>query len=133
MGYSSSVTLISGGNILPSRFVKLSTAADFTGLQATTTNEAIIGISMTGTDFPPGVSSATQYAAQSGEQLMIFTNTEVCLLSAGSTFNAGTYLTSNSTGQGVPASAGNHIGAVALEASAASGNLVRVQVQLGTY
>ena len=57
------------------------------------------------------------------------------LIEAGAAFAAGDFLTSDATGRGiVPAPAvgvNNRTGAIALEAAAAAGDLIRVKVEMG--
>ena len=132
--------LIASGNIVPSTFLKLSSAADFTAVGTTANSDLIIGVAQECSDFAPGVGApgnipaqGSLYAATTGEGIGVYFQDDVCQLVAGSTFNAGTALTSDSAGRGIPASTGNRVGAIALETSTASGNLVSVQVKCFTY
>ena len=125
-----SPSLIAGGNISPSTFVKLSTSADNTGLQAGA-NDPPIGISGVGTKQPPGVTGSDAYHAHSGEAIELFGCGDICLLLAGSGgFTRGDRLKSDASGAGVTeASSGaiQNVGAIALE-STTSGAYGRVQV-----
>jgi hypothetical protein len=124
-----SPSLLAGGDILPSTFVKLSASADNTGLQAGA-NEAVIGISGVGTKEAP-ISGASTNHAEDGDPIELFGLGDICLLKAGSGgFTRGDRLKSDAAGAGVPmAGTGDNqnIGAVALE-SAAEGEFGRVQV-----
>lgn len=125
--------LIAGGNITTHSFVKLSTSADHTALQADA-NEQVIGISQVGTATPPGVDGSTTYAAVAGGHLQIFGLGDICLLRLGSGgCTRGNNLKSDADGNGVvAASTGTtvqNIGAVALQ-SGSEGELVEVQVQI---
>lgn len=126
--------LIARGNILPSRFVRLDTASENGCVQAGD-NSDVIGIAQAGTNVPEvsGMISA-QYAAQSGQQVMVAGLGSVCLLEAGGNVTAGQYLKSDSQGRGVPvATTGTTIqnyGAIALQ-NGASGDKIRVMVIIG--
>ena len=123
--------LIAGGNILPGRFVKLSTAADFTGLQATA-NAAILGVAGLGANYPPlSDLVGTNYHAQAGDPIDLKGDGEVVQVIAGDTISPGDRLKSDGNGAAVPiASTGTtiqHYGAVALQ-EAVAGDFVWVQV-----
>lgn len=118
------------GNISPSRFVKLVTAADSVGQSGT--NEAIYGISQ---EFPRAapVEGASAYAAAAGEELMVYTagDDEGCLLEIGSGgITLGVMLTSDTDGKGIAlastAATLFNVGAIALETGSA-GDFVRVK------
>jgi hypothetical protein len=120
---------VSGGNISPSRFVKFDLGTDFSMIQATA-NATIWGISMEGSREAPIPSVSTVYAAQDGETLQIYGETETCLLELGGTVAAGDKLKSDGDGKGVVITAGTttqQVGAVALQ-SGASGEKILVQV-----
>lgn len=127
---------IAGGNILPSRFVKPSTAADNTVLQATAGSVAegdrVIGVSQEGGREPPLPSVSTMYAGQAGDAMKVYGDTEVCLLTIGTGgCTRGDRLKSDANGKGLTASTtGDHYGAIALS-SASENELARVQVQIG--
>lgn len=124
--------LVSGGNIYPSRFVKLSTAADNTALQAGA-NDPQIGISQVGTKDAPGLTGASAYAAEAGDNIQIWGLGDICLLEAGAGgWTRGDRLKSDADGKGVPIAgtgANQHVGAYALE-SAAANEFGRVQIIL---
>jgi hypothetical protein len=112
------INFVAGGNISPSTFVKPSTAADNTALQAAAATDFIIGVS-TPSARDPQISGASAVAAGAGDPINIFGIGEVCQLLAGSGgFTRGDQLTSDANGAGVPASSTNIIGAVALESTA---------------
>lgn len=117
-----------GGNINPSSFVKVDTSADNQCLQAGA-GEHAIAISQAGTKDAPGITGATAYAAQSGDNIEVFGQGELCNLLAGTGgFVRGDFLKSDANGAGVTTtSSGDFVGAYALE-SAAAGTLGRVQV-----
>lgn len=121
---------VAGGDIRPSRFVKVSTAADHTVLEADA-NEAVIGISHESTQDAP-ISGASANAAESGDQLTVYGIGRSCLLKIGSGgCTRGDELKSDADGQGVTrATTGTtlqHVGAIALE-SASEGEFARVLV-----
>lgn len=126
-----------GGNILPSRFVRIS--ADFTVIAAINATFFPIGISQDGTKFPEatdGFGSGTQtIAAESGDQVRIYGASDTCLLEVDNTgggITFGTLLSAGAAGIGVASSDSaslDFVGAIALEAPPAVANaLIRVQV-----
>jgi len=126
-----SPNFIAGGNISPSRFVRQDDTADFQVLEADA-NSKLAGISMEGTREAPIPSVSTALAAQSGEPLQVYGDTEECLLELGGTVRPGEDLKSDADGKGVTIAAGatvQEIGAVALE-NGVDGELIRVQVSL---
>lgn len=123
--------LIAGGNILPGRFVKLSTSADFTGLQATA-NDRILGVSGLGSNYPPlSDLVGTNYHAQAGDPIDLKGDGEIVQVLAGDVITRGDRLKSDAYGAAVPiATTGTtiqQIGAVALQ-SAIANEYVWVQV-----
>lgn len=125
--------LRAGGNIATHSFVKLSTSANSTALQAGD-NEFVIGIAQVGPKEPPGLSGASTNAAESGDNVQIFGLGDICLLRAGSGgWTAGDLLKSDSNGDGVTAATTGttvqNVGAVALE-TVSAGELGLVQIQI---
>lgn len=118
--------VIAGGTIRKARFVKLSTAADNTVLEADA-GEQVYGIGQEGSQDAP-TDGASVNAAEAGDQIEVHTIGEYCLVEAGATFTAGVQLMSNADGEAITATAGNFSGAVSLQAGA-DGELVSVQVQ----
>lgn len=122
---------VAGGDIYPHRFLKISTAADFTALQATA-NDQIIGISGPGSNYPPlNDLVTTNKHATSGQPVDINGDGDACLLELGGTVTRGDRLKADSNGKGVAiATSGTTIqqfGAVALQ-SGSSGEFIYVQV-----
>lgn len=114
---NASPALIAGGDVYISRFVKLSTTADNTALQAGA-NERSVGISHDGTRDAPGVTGATaDLAASAGKPVKTYGLGDICLLWAGSGgFTAGDQIKSDADGKGVTAgSANDQVGAEALQ------------------
>lgn len=125
--------LIAGGNIYPSRFIKVSTAADNTALQAGA-NEAVCGISQSGSKYPStepsGLLGTDQIAAVSGDNIGNFGLGDVCPVVCGGTVTAGDLLESDSNGKAVTSGPGRNFGARALE-SGTPGQLIRCQIIIG--
>lgn len=115
-----------GGNIAPSRFVKLSTAADHTALQAGS-GEMPIGVSQRGTRNPPYSSLDDGYCAIAGENFQVHGPGELAMVEAGGTVTAGTSVKSDTNGKAVDASAGDKCGGFAHE-SGSDGKLVLIYV-----
>lgn len=128
--------LIAGGNISPSTFVKVSTAANNTCLQAGD-NERVVGVSQVGAKDPPGVSGASAYAAVSGDTVQLFGEGDVCLVLVGSGgVTRGALVKSTSAGAAVlAATTGTTLQWVAGEAlsTASEGEYVRIQVKVFPY
>lgn len=127
---------VAGGTIRVCRFVKISTAADFNVLECDA-NEAVYGISQEASrETPiPSVTTDPPEAAQSGEQLNVFTDRGmVVMLRAGTGgWTRGDELEADADGNGVTAgttaNSTRNIGARALE-SVSAGELGRVEIQI---
>lgn len=123
---------IAGGDINPARFVKLSTAADFTVLEADA-NEQTYGISVDAAQAAP-ISGASTLAASAGKSLRVYGLGEECTLELGSGgATRGDNLKSDADGKGVGAATTGTtvqwIGAQALE-SGLEGEKIKVRVVL---
>jgi hypothetical protein len=119
-----------GGDIRPARFVKLSTAADNTVLEADA-NEVTFGISSEATQDAP-LPGASALAAAADDPLAIHPIGSVCLLEIGTGgVTRGAYIKSDADGKGVLAATtgatAQSVGAVALE-SASENEFCRVLV-----
>lgn len=114
-------------NIRHSRFVTIS--GDFT-VDETDAGEVAIGITYQDDKWPPlDDLVTTNYHAQTGEHVRMYTIGDICLLTLGGTVTAGQALKSDADGQGVAvAGSGNEeVCAIALEGGA-SGELRQVQI-----
>jgi hypothetical protein len=124
--------MTASGNINPCRFVKISGSNTVAECDA---NEMAIGISGDGTNFPPitdtGI-TVSGYHASAGQTVDIKGDGDICLLEVGEVVAAGARLKSDADGKGVAiATSGTTVqqfGAVALQASAAAGEKILVQV-----
>ena len=123
---------IAKGDVYTCRFVKSDGTNDFAVVQATA-NDVVRGISQEGNREAPIPSVTSSLAAQDGESLKVYGETQECLLELGGTVAAGDRLKSDANGKGVNiATTGTteqNIGAVALEGGA-SGAKIRVQVAI---
>lgn len=118
---------IAGGTINPATFVKVSTAADNTVLAAGA-GEWTIGIATPSQKLAPIPSNSSTYAATTGDAVTVFGLGDICNLQAGTAgWTRGAKLASDASGNGVAATTGDYVGAVALESASAS-SLGRVQV-----
>lgn len=111
---------VAGGDIRPSRFVKLSTAADNTFLEADA-NEVTIGIATDATQDAP-LPSADGDAAEAADQVHVNPIGCVAKLYIGSGgVTRGAYIKSDADGKGVLAATtgatAQNIGAIALESA----------------
>lgn len=128
--------LIAGGDIRPSRFVKMGATAtthDNVGFEADA-GEAVIGISMEGTNYPPlaDVAPDPHLAAKVGQTFKLYGQGDICLLYAGTAANIvpGSRVKSDADGGGVLALVDEASGAICLESPVDDGALFRVQVEL---
>lgn len=127
--------LKAGGDVYPSRFVKMSAAADFTLLQADA-NAEVIGIAQEGSKQPPlsDLITGTPKAAESGDALHIYTEGDVCLLECGGNVTRGGLLKPDADGKGVAIGTTEttieNYGAIALQ-NGAAGEKILVQGRFG--
>ena len=122
--------MVAGGDIRPSRFVKISTVADYTLLECDA-NDPVFGVGHESTQDAP-IPNADPDAAEAGDQLAVYPIGSVCLLKIGLGGCArGDELKSDNDGKGVArATTGTtiqNVGAIALE-SALEDDLARVLV-----
>lgn len=121
-----SFSKLPGGNIHPSRFVKLQT--DNTVVEAGS-GEAMFGISPPSTRNMALTGWDDGYAAISGDPAMNIygPGDDACKLELGGTVSVGQYIKSGSAGVGVVATSDkDHVGAQAMEAGV-SGDLIKVK------
>jgi len=124
--------IVSGGNILPHRFVKADTSEDHQGLQADA-NAEILGVAGEETKYAPLEDLVTtNYHAVDGDPVMLRGPGEEALVTAGAAVAAGTLVKSDSTGRAVAvATTGTtiqNIGGRTQQAAAAAGELIRISV-----
>lgn len=123
---------VAGGDIYPCRFIKESSTAPFTVVQATE-NSRICGVTTEGTTTVAikGVTDdSCVYAARVGLPVSYFGEHDECLLQVNEQVQPGDYLVSDADGYGVKATDSNTtIGAVALEPATAAGEKIRVRVE----
>jgi hypothetical protein len=126
-------SMVAGGDIRPARFIKVSTAADYTCLEADA-NEAVIGISTNATRDAP-IPNADTDAAEAGDDLHYNPIGSVCDLELAGTVARGDEIKSDADGKGVVrATTGTtlqNFGAIALE-SGVSGEFIKVLVVRGS-
>jgi hypothetical protein len=121
---------LANGTIGCSTFVVIDTTTGNAFDQASSNSQFLIGVAQEFADNAP-IPGATVNAAQQGEELMVYSVGEICLLAASSAgWTAGDRLTSNASGQGITASGANYYGAVA-RTTLVSGGLGWVEVTLG--
>jgi hypothetical protein len=124
---------VAGGDIRPARFVKLSTAADFTILEADA-NDRPYGISIDAYQHAPIPSNTGGLAASAGESLRVYGLGDECTLTLGSGgATRGDMLKSDNDGKGVVAATTGTtvqwVGAEALE-SGLENEKIKVRVVL---
>lgn len=120
-----------GEDILPARFVKLSTTEDHIILECDA-GDLPIGVMHRGTRRAPYDGLDDGLAAKDGESgFRVFVNGEVCGLALGGSVTAGERIKAGAAGVGVAATAGAVYGARALTAGA-SGEIIQVVVEIGS-
>lgn len=92
---------VAGGNITPSRIVKISTAADNTVLISASATSPNIGIAQQGTRRAPGTGDDDGYAAIAGENIQVFSGSCMAPVEIGGTVTRGDALTSDSAGRAI--------------------------------
>ncbi len=110
--------LIAGGDIRPNRFVKISTAADNTGLECNATDTPI-GIS---SDSTIDYTSDNHATSTAGEREITLQPGRVLEVAAGGTITRAAFVIPDAEGEGVTATSGQYM---ALE-SATDGAIIRV-------
>lgn len=123
-----SFSKLPGGNVAPSRFVKLQT--DNTVVHATTGTDQIWGISQPSTRRAPLDGWDDGYAGVSGDgAINIFgPGDDVCLLEMSASCSIGDRLTATTNGKGVATTSDkDSVGAIALQAAAGDTDLIRVK------
>lgn len=121
-----------GGTIGPSLFVKLDTTADNQVLQGTA-NSKLIGVSQEGMKRTPGLpGSDTTIAAEITDEIDVFGEGDVCMLTTGAAVVRGDWLQSDAAGKAIAAAgAGEHfVGAIALESAGAADVKIQAVVAL---
>lgn len=121
---------VAGGDINPSRFVKMNSADDNQVLECDA-NERAIGVSQEGTKAAP-VSGASTLAAADGDPIHVYTPGEhrTCLLQYGGSITRGGRIKSDADGKGVAVDTSGevqNVGAIALE-SGSDGEKHRVEL-----
>lgn len=130
------VSYVASGQIACSRFVSQA-PLPFYASEATA-GAALLGISQEGSVNAPGLRGVTEFpAAEDGDRLKVYGQSDMAVLVVGDTVSAGQWLKADANAFGVPISltasaASENYGARALE-NCLSGGLCRVQVDIGFY
>lgn len=115
--------LQAGGNISPFRFVKLSTSADFTGLQAAAESDYPIGV--TDGSIYQSINNSSGYHAVSGTPITLQPSNTVQIEIGSGGVTRGGFLESDADGKGVAAAGAAAVSAyVALE-NGSAGEIIR--------
>jgi hypothetical protein len=115
----SNPSYIAGGNILPSRFVKLEAGENNSVVQCVADDVANAGVSAEGTNTAP-IPGASGNAAEAGQSCQVYGLGEPCEVVAGATVAAGDPLKPDADGKAIKAVAGDEYSAVARSAAAAN-------------
>lgn len=120
---------LASGTIRPARFITVS--EDFNAAESNA-NDRIAGVSMDASNKAPIPEVTTNNAAEVGEHFRSFGIGDLCLLEVGAAVAFDDRLKADADGKGVPiATTGTtiqHIGARAVQAAAASGEKIQVEV-----
>lgn len=121
-------SLKAGGDINPSRFIRLDTSDDNTAVECSAATAAILGISTDATKVAPQDGAST-LAAEAGDHVEWRKDGDVALLELGTGgATRGDTLTSDANGQGITTTTdANFYGAIALE-SGSAGDKIEVLV-----
>jgi len=131
---STPANLVANGNISPCRFVKLDTANDQYGLQATdgsaSHGDPTIGVSGQDTDQPPLSDLITTfYHAIATEPIRLYGAGDQALLEIGAAVTTERRLKSDANGRGIPVTSdADFVGAIAIQTGTGSGQRILVQV-----
>lgn len=110
---------VAGGTIGPSRFVKISTAADHTLLQSGAADPSY-GISQVGMLNTPGLlGSDLTIAANATDQIQVYPFGCIAPILCAGTVTAGAFVKSDANGEAVAASSGNVASGIMVEAGSA--------------
>lgn len=123
---------VANGNVYPSRLVIIdSTGAANKVVTATAATTQLYGVAQAGTRRVPYSGLDDAYAAIAGENVMVFTVGDRCMVEAGAAVTAGDLITSDSVGRGITASTTNYVVGEALQSASAAGELFEIRVQPG--
>jgi hypothetical protein len=117
--FGSTPNLVAGGTISPFRMVRLSAAADFTGLQADANSKLVVGV----TDGSVRRFDATEHAI-AGDTISL-QPTDTVQVTSSAAITRGALLTSDANGKAVTAGTGNPAFYIALESAGAADLIIR--------
>jgi hypothetical protein len=122
---------------VPNRTYIVSTAGNINpGVFATLTGDMTIGQSVSG-DAPIGITALgaraynVTYLGIPGDEVGVFGEGQECWLNISTTVTADQLLKPDANGNGIPATSGNQVGAIALEGGT-SGSQIKVRVLTAT-
>lgn len=101
------VSLKAGGNILPSRIIKLSDANTVTQ-GAAADGIHLFGVAHESVKDAPGLTGASTYHAESGDPVQYYGAGEVCLVEAGASLTAPQLCKADANGKAIAATTGTY-------------------------
>ena len=116
-----------GGNILPSRIIKLSDAFTVTQADAAAEDE-LLGVAAESTKDAPGLTGASANHAESGDPVQYYGPGEFCLVEAGAAITAPDLCKSDANGRAIAATTGTRAVVRVIEDASGAGELVRALV-----
>lgn len=128
-----SQSFVTNGNVTPCRFVKLDTTKTGGYCLQAGSGDRPIGVAQPGTRQPPMAGLDDGFAGVAGvNEIIVFTETDVCAVEIAASVTAGDYLKPDTNGRAVTASSdGDQYGAIALQSGTALGQLVRCKIATG--
>lgn len=121
------ISVKAGGNILPSRIIKLSDAN--TVAQAVAADEIhLFGVAHESTKDAPGLTGASTYHAEAGDPVQYYGPGEVCLVTAGAALTAPQLCKADANGKAIAATTGTYAVLRVIEDSGADGDKVKALV-----
>lgn len=121
---------VAAGNILPSSIVIIDTALGANQvLQATSaTAGPLYGVAQAGTHNTPLAGLDDGFAAVAGDNVTVFTASDLCQVVIGAAVLAGQLLTTNGSGQAIPANATDYVVGQAIDAGTTAGQFIQMRV-----
>mgnify|MGYP001818897793 CR=1 FL=1 len=134
---ATSPQLMAGGDIYPSRFVRISASADNKGTQCGA-NELPIGVSGVGTNVAPLNDLVTDAKhATSGQNIRLHGDGEECLVEAAEAITRGARVKSDADGKAVNAATTGttpqNVGGIAQDSVSGAGEMLKIQVLIGSH
>ncbi|MDE2101453.1 MAG: hypothetical protein KGL39_29680 [Patescibacteria group bacterium] len=122
------------GSVTASRFVKLDATQTGGYVLQCGAGDIITGVAQQGTQEAPLVGLDSAFAGtQEQNEILVYTPPDTCTLEIGAAVSLGDFLKSDASGRGITAGTdGDWYGARAMQSGTAAGQLIRVEVIIGS-